>query len=364
MKPRLVLSGVNLVEAGPLSIFQDALRELALHFTDRYDIIALVHRTDLYNIPGISFREFPKVKTSWLRRLWFEYVQCRTLSRDLHAHLWLSMHDITPSVTADIRAVYCHNPAPFYPLKLREMNLDRTFALFCLLYRFLYRIGISHNNFVIVQQAWMRQEFRRRYTTREVVVAHPSLPLEAFLQSAPEAKRDKPTVFLYPAFPRSFKNIELVLSAMQTLETYNGTPAELWLTLTGEENRYAVSLRKRFGHLKNVRWMGFQTRQRIHELYAEADCLVFPSRLESWGMPLSEFKATGKPILAADLPYAHETIGDYNRVRFLTPTDADALGHHNARLRQRQPALCPGPRRAHRTTVRRELATTLPHPAR
>jgi len=32
------------------------------------------------------------------------------------------------------------------------------------------------------------------------------------------------------------------------------------------------------------------------------------------GMPITEFKATGKPILAADLPYAHETIGEYGQV--------------------------------------------------
>jgi glycosyltransferase involved in cell wall biosynthesis len=52
-------------------------------------------------------------------------------------------------------------------------------------------------------------------------------------------------------------------------------------------------------------------------LYADADCLVFPSKLETWGMPITEFKATGKPILAVDLPYAHETVGDYDRAAFV-----------------------------------------------
>jgi glycosyltransferase involved in cell wall biosynthesis len=51
-------------------------------------------------------------------------------------------------------------------------------------------------------------------------------------------------------------------------------------------------------------------------LYSEADCLLFPSKLETWGMPITEFKATGKPILAADLPYAHETVGQYERAAF------------------------------------------------
>ena len=51
-------------------------------------------------------------------------------------------------------------------------------------------------------------------------------------------------------------------------------------------------------------------------LYTEADCLIFPSKLETWGMPITEFKSTGKPILAADLPYAQETVGEYGRAAF------------------------------------------------
>ena len=33
-------------------------------------------------------------------------------------------------------------------------------------------------------------------------------------------------------------------------------------------------------------------------------------------MPLSEAKAFKKPILAANLPYAKETVGDYDKVSF------------------------------------------------
>ena len=40
-------------------------------------------------------------------------------------------------------------------------------------------------------------------------------------------------------------------------------------------------------------------------------------------MPLSEFMETGKPILAADLPYAHEVLDGYQQVKFLNPLCAD-----------------------------------------
>jgi hypothetical protein len=152
MRQRIVLSGVNLVDMGPLHIFREALQSLVRAYGDEYEVIAIVHRCALFDIPHVRYIEFPKIKSSWLRRLWFEYATLRTLSRQLSPKLWLSMHDMTPNVTADIRAVYCHNPSPFYHLQLRDAVLDPTFALFVLFYRHLYRINLKINDFVIFSQ--------------------------------------------------------------------------------------------------------------------------------------------------------------------------------------------------------------------
>jgi glycosyltransferase involved in cell wall biosynthesis len=44
--------------------------------------------------------------------------------------------------------------------------------------------------------------------------------------------------------------------------------------------------------------------------YQSADALIFPSVLESYGLPLVEAMAMGIPIVAADLPYARVLCGD------------------------------------------------------
>ena len=326
LKPLIVLSGVNFVEGGPLTVFANALQTLSTSFLDRFAVTALVHRAELYSAPGINFLEFPDVKKSWLRRLYFEYVQCRALSRSLKPFLWLSMHDITPNTVAAVRALYCHNPAPFYGMPLNEALRDRTFTLFRLLYRFLYRINIAKNDFVIVQQEWLRTEFCRRYPVREVVVAHPSIPTLSVQHSAPATgPRPAHYMFFYPALARPFKNFELLLKATQSLEGRGVSGFQVQVTIDGTENSYARSLRTKFNELKSVQWLGQQTRVQVEELYETADCLVFPSKLETWGMPISEWKRTKKPMLVADLPYAHETVGDYPDVSFLDVHDAEAL---------------------------------------
>ena len=44
-------------------------------------------------------------------------------------------------------------------------------------------------------------------------------------------------------------------------------------------------------------------------------------------MPISEFQQTGKPMMVADLPYAHETVGDYGAVCFFHPDRPEELAN-------------------------------------
>ena len=163
----------------------------------------------------------------------------------------------------------------------------------------------------------MRSEFRLRYGACNIVVAHPSVEhLSVAMEDEAQTCPSPPYRFFYPAYPRTFKNIEQILNAARKLEHGSFNQFEVWLTMNGTENRYAADLRKEFSHLTTVKWLGLLPRTEVIRLYEEADCLIFPSKLETWGMPITEFKATGKPILAAELPYAHETVGEYERVAF------------------------------------------------
>ena len=58
-------------------------------------------------------------------------------------------------------------------------------------------------------------------------------------------------------------------------------------------------------------------------MYEQCDVLLFPSKLETWGLPISEFKNYKKPMLVADLDYAKETVGTYNQVKFLDPENPE-----------------------------------------
>jgi glycosyltransferase involved in cell wall biosynthesis len=90
--------------------------------------------------------------------------------------------------------------------------------------------------------------------------------------------------------------------------------------------------------------------------YKEADCLIFPSKLETWGMPITEFEATGKPILAIDLPYAHETVGEYAQAAFFPPGCDIQLAAIMREAASRGPAFAP----AHADPIAQPFAENWP----
>ena len=333
MKPTIVVSAVNLVEGGTLTILHQCLSCLNSYYASKYNIIALVHSKELFHYDNIDYCEFTWVKKSWIRRIYFEYVYCLSLSKKLKPHLWLSLHDITPNIIADLKVVYCHNPSPFLKTDLKLFRYNYKEFLFSLFYKWIYRINIKKNTLVIVQQKWLKCAFARMFDIplNRIAVARPnSLSNDDNNYIVTEKHNNKETLFFYPAFPRSFKNFEIIGEACKLLENSNNMDFKILITIKGDENTYAREIYKKYHNLSNLVFMGRQSKDKINEIYNVTDCLVFPSKLETWGLPISEFAVYERPMILSDLPYAHETSAGANKVLFFNPDSVVSL--YNAML--------------------------------
>jgi glycosyltransferase involved in cell wall biosynthesis len=324
---RLVISAVNCTEGGILSVLQDCVASACGAYGNEWEIIVLVNRKELVSSSVAKVLEFPLSKQSWSSRFKHEWLYFNRLSKRLDPDVWLSLHDMTPIVQARRRVVYCHNALPFYAFRIKDALMDWKLGLFCIFYGWLYSINIRSNDFVVVQQDWIRSEFQRRYNVRNVIVAHPEgLNWDAGGKTAPFSETNSPYFrFCYPTLPRLFKNVEVACEAARLLYESGRHDFELVLTMDGTENAYSRHIRKRFGYLPNILLVGRLNREDVFDLYRRSDCLIFPSKLETWGLPITEFKATKRPILVADLPYAQETIGNYDKVGYFPPNDAETL---------------------------------------
>ncbi len=325
--PKLVVSAVSLVEGGPLSILLDLAEHLGT-LLDSSDVLYLVNGRVAHHFSGKRFEVHSWPKRSWAGRLWFEKVFARRIEHRLRPNVWLSLHDITPRLSQARQLLYCHNATPFFDRSSPLPVLDVKFQLFSRFYDYLYRWDIHRNTHIIVQQDWIRREFLRRYSLRngQVLVARPISPgetSERFKEPIPlrTPSPSAPLVIVYPTLPRVFKNIEFIGEVARLLA---GEPIRFVVTIDGTENSYARYIYRKYADIPTLQLIGRQPRSAISNMYEEADALIFPSRLETWGLPLSEFMMTGKPIFAADLPYSREVLSGYGMADLLPLGDVAA----------------------------------------
>ena len=319
----IAVSGINLYEGGPLSVYYDFLDSIiASGYDKKYKIIAFVHRKQLFDKyeDKVQIVELPKSRRSYIHRLYYEFYFFKKISKHVDVDIWISLHDITPNVNARKVYTYCHNVSPFIEKNIKNIRYSFTNVVFSYLYKYIYRLNIKHATSIIVQTNWMRNAFLKMYPIKNVIVAKPDIKIDYQVKKISRCVQKKR--FIFPAFPRYFKNFEIICEAAREIDA---TKAEIILTLDGSENAYSRALLKKYSDVKSISWIGLQSREKIYELYNDVDCLIFPSMMETWGLPISEFKITQKDMIIIDLPYARETLGEYMHALFFKPKNVESL---------------------------------------
>ncbi|MDR1633095.1 MAG: glycosyltransferase [Dysgonamonadaceae bacterium] len=322
---KIVISGINLFRGGTLKVMQDCIAALSVFAGDRYEIIALVHNEKQFpSYSNVRYISYPLSRKSYLFRLYYEYIGFKKLSKQLNPYCWFSLHDTTPNVVAEKRMVYCHNPYPFFKPGIKGFYLQRNIFFLCILSKYLYKINIKKNDYVIVQQEWLRKALKKRFSIDNIVVALPIKEKKEIICLENQTDRKK-KVFFYPATAILQKNFEVICRAAGILEKEGVDNFEVIMTLKQTENKYANYICKTYHSLKTLRFVGFLSPDDVTGYYENSDCFLFPSKAETWGLPVSEAKEYGKPILLSDLPYAKETVGKYDKVCFFNPDNAGQL---------------------------------------
>ena len=319
----IIISAVNLVNGGTFTILKECLEQISKSKSfSEWKIIALVNSKKLlqkYN--NIEYIEYPLAKKNYFFRCFYEYVYFYFLSLKFKPKIWFSLHDMTPNVCAEKRYVYMHNPMPFYK-HFKGEHLSLKLKLFEKFYKFIYKINSRKNSAIIVQQDWIRDEISKlcKFPKERIIVSYPEINERKI---SPDYEKG---LFFFPSVPRPFKNFETILKADEILEKENlNLNWKIVLTMNGSENSYSKELYEKYSYLKNIDFVGLLSQEKVFEYYNKAECLIFPSRLETWGLPISEFKSSGKKMILADLLYAYETANNAKNVAWFVPDDANKL---------------------------------------
>lgn len=142
------------------------------------------------------------------------------------------------------------------------------------------------------------------------VICSPFVP-ESVLTSAATSARSSSARFdfLYVASGEAHKNHATLISAWALLADEGMFPS-LALTLSESSSPdlakhiEAESSAKRL-HIHNL---GVLPHDQLVDLYRDSKALIYPSRFESFGLPLIEAKLAGLPILAPELDYVRDVL--------------------------------------------------------
>lgn len=257
------------------------------------------------------------LKKSKFKKLLFELGTGRRFINRYRPDVFISLQNIsTVGVKSKIKITYLHQSIPFY----REHRFsffksqERKVAMYQRLVGKVIKYSLSKEQPVtIVQTEWMKKAVvqQTRLSPARVLKVSPKVP---FIDDGKYYANQR-HAFFFPATAYVYKNHRLILDAIQELKRQGYDDFTVSLTLTPQQLPDAHN---------NVELLGFIPRQQVLKMY-EDHVLIFPSYIESYGLPMLEAAQKADLILAADIPITHEVLAGYSNVYYFDYRDPAAL---------------------------------------
>ena len=319
---KILVYDVAAENGGAVTVLQSFYEEFCKDTENEYLFVLSVY--ELAEQPHIQVLNFPWVKKSPLHRLFFDHFTAPGLVKKYNIDEVLSLQNIELPHAGVPQTVYEHNALPFSEHQFRLSEAPDLWVYQQILGRMMKR-SIRRAKKVMVQTNWMKEEIIRqcRIPAERIEIRFPAVEM---LPAKPWHLNQEKPVFFYPANASAYKNHRTFFNACRQLSENGFHNYEVIWTVTGEENDSIRQIRKEAEEKRlPIRFYGPLPRKALFDLYASS-VLVFPSYIETIGLPLLEARHAGAWILAADCRYAKDLIGDYKRAVFFAALDAAALG--------------------------------------
>ena len=184
----------------------------------------------------------------------------------------------------------------------------------------------------IVQTQWMKDALVKKagVNADKIVIQQPDIKcndIKRFVDCPENRKR-----IFYPATSFTYKNHRTLLKALDYAQQKGLKDYEVIFTIRPDENECTQQLQE---YAKenglNVKFNGQIPREKVFDMYAKS-ILVFPSYVESFGLPLLEAKLTGTYVIASDTPFCREILNGYDKAEFFEEMDYKKLGNLMMRI--------------------------------
>lgn len=328
----IVINATAIVSSGSMSILKDFI-SYVLQLESQFYYFVLFTCTNSVFVTQKNIKVFEINKQDWLARIAWDKKGLQSIceKEGIIPDILVSFQNTCSRFTGKYKnirqLVYFHNVLPvedyhWNPFKRQERIL--------FLYRHIYGFFVNRwnkNAYYVVQLQYVKDKFHKKFSnikTEKVYVIRPNLPKIDIETIEKKSVFENKKIFIYPATPFEYKNHKIILDAVELLKNEEPEIAEkmkiMFTVPRDSQVAQSVSVR-RLGKIVNC--IGSNPYEELLSYYKRCDALLFPSKIESFGLPLVEAALFGVPIIAADLPYAREVLENYEGATFADVDNAE-----------------------------------------
>lgn len=322
----IIVSATALATSGALTILNEFIDYISI--LKKYKFIIFVPQ-------GIQFPKADNIcyvavaKKNWISRIYWDGFGLRHFIRKnkLDYVAVISLQNTSINIKGN-KIIYLHQSLPFIDFRIPAINISNIkIWLYKQFYSFFIFLFVDKNTSFIVQAKWLKDVLSERFHINEKKI-HVIKPKGAIF-SAEEETNDyikaalmQRCNIIYPATPIFYKNHIVIIEALNILKARTDI-SNLAFNVTFLEGEHSLfdALVKRYNLSEHVHYLGYLTRDELYKQYKQSSLMVFPSYVETCGLPLLEGASLRLPVFVSNLPYANEMLEGYDGAVFIKYDD-------------------------------------------
>jgi glycosyltransferase involved in cell wall biosynthesis len=331
---QIIVNATASDRSGALTILEQFIESIP---SDKYEYIVFVNSTVKLNFSQPNIRIIFKRITSLRDRfLWDTYgIKNWLLENKVNPVATISLQNTNFRTKTSIpNFIYFHNAIPFSNAKWNPLNKhERGPWFYKNVYPLFVRLYINKKTEVFVQSNSVRDDFAKYFNFQKerVHVIVPKIKVQLLEGgNVNDLSLDQNQLNLfYPATPYIHKNHTTILRALSLLDKRLQNKISLYLTCKQTDLHYKINeteLNFKIIFLGNIDF------NRVVQLYNQVDALLFPSFIETIGLPLIEAASFGLKIIVSDLPYSREVLKNYIGATFVQYKDTQMWSNEITKL--------------------------------
>ena len=317
----IAVNATALKIGGALSI----LRQFVYHIDQHHQYYLFISDQLTPDFPSQKNIHLIKINTnSSLKRILWDWFGLKR---------WFRVRNLIPNTVLSLqntsvrapksskKLIYLHQGLPLHEQSWSFLKAkQRSLAFYKYIYPLFILLHARKNTQFIVQTQWMKKALCAKFNRNEQTVHVIKPEIKPINTAAVKTKelRGRYNLF-YPASALEFKNHKEIIYALDEIRKSGQDLSDIavYFTITQTQDSELYQLIKQFKLEQNIHFLGQLSYHDVLIYYKSCTAVVFPSYIESFGLPLIEAAMFGKPLVVLDAEYAREVIADYPGVRFV-----------------------------------------------